>query len=317
MAAASEVCLVVISQDTSRKTVFFSSCLFFVLSGGEASFRSLDGDGDGADCVISFDEAVHVNVSHTAFSDDVNTQNHTWTSGLPSLVICIVFLVAFLWMRCLPPSLNLVVHIFWLSVCAATGAIGVLGLGPAPQIQEQSVADEITSSIDEWELSVSVIFERVGDCVGGRVHEGLKRRQQHVPSAPREFSVFCSFELFRVKNESQCPAWSTSLISLVSDPAPVCWSLHHHVARRCTCGQRAFRACVCAFFFFCSRGFLFHRARATHVQFFRLSRRVCVSSLEADARSRAFIVGCCTYASEAARQGKTTVVTVVSDQTGY
>ena len=43
------------------------------------------------------------------------------------------------------------------------------------------------------------------------------------------------------------PAASTSLISFVSDLAPVCRSLHHHVARRCTCGQRAFRASVCAF----------------------------------------------------------------------
>ena len=30
-------------------------------------------------------------MSRTAFSGDVNTQNHTWTSGLPSLVIKIVF----------------------------------------------------------------------------------------------------------------------------------------------------------------------------------------------------------------------------------
>ena len=29
----------------------------------------------------------------------------------------------------------------------------------------------------------------------------------------------------------------------------MCQSLHHHVARRCTCGQRALRASVCAFFF--------------------------------------------------------------------
>ena len=33
--------------------------------------------------------------------------------------------------------------------------------------------------------------------------------------------------------------------------------------------------------------------------------------------SRAFLAGSCTYASEAARQDKTAVVTVVSDQTGY
>ena len=56
MAAASEVYLVVISQDTSRKTVFCSGCIFLNLSDGEASFRSVDDNGDGADCVISFDE---------------------------------------------------------------------------------------------------------------------------------------------------------------------------------------------------------------------------------------------------------------------
>ena len=39
----------------------------------------------------------------------------------------------------------------------------------------------------------------------------------------------------------------TSLISLVSDPAPVSRSLHQPVDRRCTCGQRAFRAFVFAF----------------------------------------------------------------------
>ena len=39
MAAASEVCLVVISQDTCVT----SSCLFWNLPDGEASFRSLDG----------------------------------------------------------------------------------------------------------------------------------------------------------------------------------------------------------------------------------------------------------------------------------
>ena len=60
MAAASEVCLVVISQDTSRKTLFFSSCLFWNLSDGEASFRSLDDNGDGADCVSSFDETAQM-----------------------------------------------------------------------------------------------------------------------------------------------------------------------------------------------------------------------------------------------------------------
>ena len=65
MAAASEVCLVVISQDTSRKTVFFSSCLFLNFSdgGGRASFLSLDDNGDGADCVSSFDETAQM-LSH-------------------------------------------------------------------------------------------------------------------------------------------------------------------------------------------------------------------------------------------------------------
>ena len=55
MATASEVCLAVISQDS-----FFSSCLFWNLSDGEASFRSLDDNGDGADCVISVDETVQM-----------------------------------------------------------------------------------------------------------------------------------------------------------------------------------------------------------------------------------------------------------------
>ena len=41
---------------------FFSSCLFWNLSDGEASFRS-HGNGDGADCVISFDETVQM-LSH-------------------------------------------------------------------------------------------------------------------------------------------------------------------------------------------------------------------------------------------------------------
>ena len=72
-------------------------------------------------------------MSRTAFSGDVNTQNHTWTSGLPFLVIIIVFFVAFLWMRCLPPSLSLVVHIFWLSICVTTGSIGVPDSGPVPR----------------------------------------------------------------------------------------------------------------------------------------------------------------------------------------
>ena len=63
MAAASEVCLMIISQDTSLKTVFFSSCLFLNLSDGQASFRSLDDNVDGADCVSSFDETAQM-LSH-------------------------------------------------------------------------------------------------------------------------------------------------------------------------------------------------------------------------------------------------------------
>ena len=54
------LCHVVILQDTSRKTVFFSSCLFSNLSDGEASFRPLDDNGDGADCVISFDKTAEL-----------------------------------------------------------------------------------------------------------------------------------------------------------------------------------------------------------------------------------------------------------------
>ena len=47
-----------ISQDS-----LFSSCLFLNLSDGEASFRALDDNGDGADCVSSFDETVQM-LSH-------------------------------------------------------------------------------------------------------------------------------------------------------------------------------------------------------------------------------------------------------------
>ena len=121
MAVASEVCLVVISQDTSLETVLWIHFLLRTLSWCKVSPQLLDGN-DGGDCVKSssdagvrtlFDLFFRVcNVSRSAFSGDVNTQNHTWTSGLPSLVINIVFFVAFLWMRCLPPSLSLVVHIF-------------------------------------------------------------------------------------------------------------------------------------------------------------------------------------------------------------
>ena len=60
MAATSEVCLMVISQDTSRKTVLFSSCLLLNLSFGETSFLSLDDNGDGADCVSSFNETAQM-----------------------------------------------------------------------------------------------------------------------------------------------------------------------------------------------------------------------------------------------------------------
>ena len=88
-------------------------------------------------------------------------------------MINIVFFVAFFWMRCSSPSLNLVVHIFQLSTYVASGAIGEPALGPEPQIQEQSVADEITSTID-GELFF-VIFIRAGDSRGGRVHEGELR----------------------------------------------------------------------------------------------------------------------------------------------
>ena len=56
-----------------------------------------------AQCLIFFRVC---DVSDIASSGDVNTQNHTWTSGLPSLVINIVF-VAFLLMRCLPPPVSL------------------------------------------------------------------------------------------------------------------------------------------------------------------------------------------------------------------
>ena len=36
-------------------------------------------------------------------------------------------------MRCLPPSLSLVVHIFWLSICVTTSSIGVPDSGPEPR----------------------------------------------------------------------------------------------------------------------------------------------------------------------------------------
>ena len=46
----------------------------------------------------------------------------------------------------------MLVHTFWLSIYVATDAIGVLDLGLVPLVQGQSVADEITSTIDEEEL---------------------------------------------------------------------------------------------------------------------------------------------------------------------
>ena len=62
MVAASEVCLVVISQEISQDSLF-SSCLLLNLFDGKASFRSLDDNGDGADCVSSFDETAQM-LSH-------------------------------------------------------------------------------------------------------------------------------------------------------------------------------------------------------------------------------------------------------------
>ena len=52
MIAANEVSLVVISQDTSRKTAFFLRCLFWNLPDGGASLRPLDDDGGGADAEL-------------------------------------------------------------------------------------------------------------------------------------------------------------------------------------------------------------------------------------------------------------------------
>ena len=49
-----------LARHISQGSLFFSSCLFWSLSVGEASFRSLDDNGDGADCVISFDETVQM-----------------------------------------------------------------------------------------------------------------------------------------------------------------------------------------------------------------------------------------------------------------
>ena len=141
MAAASEVCLVVISQDTSLETVLWIYLLLRTLSWCKVSPQLLDGD-DSGDCVKSSSDAgvrtmfdpffASVTCLALLFSGDVNTQNHTWTSGLPFLVNKIVFFVAFLWMRCLPPSLSLVVHIFRFSIFYTTGAIGVPDSGPEP-----------------------------------------------------------------------------------------------------------------------------------------------------------------------------------------
>ena len=63
-----------------------------------------------------------------------------WTSPL-DVVLCSflshalsqVHRQAFLWMRCLPPSLSLVFHIFRLSISVTTGAIGVPDFGPEPR----------------------------------------------------------------------------------------------------------------------------------------------------------------------------------------
>ena len=99
-------------------------------------------------------------------------------------------------MRCLPPSLSLVVHIFWLSTHVATGAIGVPDLGLAPQIQEQSAADEITSKIDEEELRF-FSFERAGDSTGGRVHEGgLRFACQSADNSTVDTTATGEFEQF-------------------------------------------------------------------------------------------------------------------------
>ena len=56
----------------SQDSLFFSSFLCLNLSDGEVSFRPLDDTGDGADCVISFDETVptlsHAGVMVAEFS---------------------------------------------------------------------------------------------------------------------------------------------------------------------------------------------------------------------------------------------------------
>ena len=128
------------------------------LSWCEVSPQLLD-DNDGGDCVKSssdagvrtmFDFFFRVcYVARTAFSGDVNTQNHTWTSGLPVLVINIVFFVAFLCMRCLPPSLGLAV--FTLFGCPSVSPLVRLvyfHFGPEPR--------------------EGCLFRRTGDSTGGR-----------------------------------------------------------------------------------------------------------------------------------------------------
>ena len=52
-------------------------------------------------------------------------------------------------MRCLLPSLSLVVHMFRLFIYVTTSAIGVTDLGPVPQIQEQSAAGDSTGGVKE------------------------------------------------------------------------------------------------------------------------------------------------------------------------
>ena len=140
------------------------------------------------------------------------------------------------------------------------------------------------------------------------------------------------------------PARSTILNSLVSDTPPVCRSLHVHNARRCTCGQRAFRASVCALSLNTSSwvSVSIKHVRVAH-QHVALGRKVpcsidglgharlplvSVSSVASSlfvlaggrrvwVGSGAFVAGGCTYASDAARRGKTAAATVVSAQTGH
>ena len=52
-----------LARHNSQDSLFFAGCLFLNLSDGEASFRWLDDNGDGVDCVSSFDETVQM-LSH-------------------------------------------------------------------------------------------------------------------------------------------------------------------------------------------------------------------------------------------------------------